>query len=176
MSLSRRLARPLLATSFVVGAVEALRHVDDLAPQAAPIAEKVVPVAQRAVPLPEDPASLVRLTAGVQLVAALALATNRAPRLAATALAVTLVPGSLTTHPFWSATGAERGQHLRGAARDASLLGGLLIAAGDTDGRPGVAWRAQHAGRDARREVAREAKHLRRAAAREAKLVKAKVS
>lgn len=169
MSLSRRLARPLLATTFAVGAVEALRSARDLAPQAAPVADRVVPLARRAVPLPDDPETLVRLTAGVQLAASLALATGRTPRLAAGVLAVTLVPASLTTHPFWSSTGNQRRSDLRAAAVDASLLGGLLIAAGDTDGRPGVAWRARRAGKDARRE----ARHLRRVARQEARIVKA---
>ena len=40
------------------------------------------------------------------------------------------------------------------------MFGGLLIAAVDTEGKPGVAWRAQHAVGSARRE----AKHLRREA------------
>ena len=36
------------------------------------------------------------------------------------------------------------------------MLGGLIIAAGDTEGQPGVAWRTRRAAKDARRE----ARHL----------------
>ena len=46
------------------------------------------------------------------------------------------------------------------------MLGGLLLAAVDTEGKPGVAWRAQHAVGTAKRE----AKHLRREAKAQARL------
>jgi hypothetical protein len=45
------------------------------------------------------------------------------------------------------------------------MLGGLIIAGLDTEGKPGVAWRAKHAASDVRRE----AKHAAKAARREAK-------
>ena len=52
--------------------------------------------------------------------------------------------------------------------KNVSMLGGLLIAGMDTEGKPGLAWRAKHAATDVRRE----AKHIRKAAKREAKLAK----
>jgi hypothetical protein len=51
------------------------------------------------------------------------------------------------------------------------MLGGLIIAAGDTEGKPGVAWRARRAARDARREAG----HLAGTARREAKLAAAQL-
>ena len=45
--------------------------------------------------------------------------------------------------------------------KNLSMLGGLILAAVDTEGRPGVAWRAKHAATGARREarhVAKQAK------------------
>ena len=51
------------------------------------------------------------------------------------------------------------------------MVGGLIIAAGDTDGKPGVAWRARHGVTDARRE----AKRLAHDARREAKLARARI-
>ena len=33
------------------------------------------------------------------------------------------------------------------------MLGGLLLAAVDTEGKPGVAWRARRAAKDVRREA-----------------------
>ena len=51
-------------------------------------------------------------------------------------------------------------------------LGGLMIAGLDTEGRPGLAWRARRAAKDARRE----AKHLAASARREAKLAAAQIS
>ncbi|MDP2774081.1 MAG: hypothetical protein Q8O61_11055, partial [Nocardioides sp.] len=56
--------------------------------------------------------------------------------------------------------------------KNISVLGGLVIAAGDTDGKPGVAWRARRVAKDARRE----AKHLGHSARREAKLAKAQLT
>jgi hypothetical protein len=51
------------------------------------------------------------------------------------------------------------------------MLGGLMIASVDTEGRPGVAWRARRAAKDVRRE----ARHLGRSARREAKLAAAQI-
>ena len=49
---------------------------------------------------------------------------------------------------------------------------GLIIAAGDTDGKPGVVWRTRRVAKDARREAG----HLAATARREARLAKAKVT
>ncbi len=46
--------------------------------------------------------------------------------------------------------------------KNASMLGGLLLAAVDTEGKPGVAWRARRAASDVRREarqLAKDARH-----------------
>jgi putative oxidoreductase len=37
--------------------------------------------------------------------------------------------------------------------KNASMLGGLLIAAADTAGSPSLAWRSRHAARTARRDL-----------------------
>ena len=174
MSLSRLIARPLLATGFVLGGVNALRNSQKFAPKAETVTSKLVPpVKQAGVPLPENPATLVQLNAGVQIAAALALATGRAPRLASGVLAASLVPTTVAGHAFWAETDkTARNQQLLQFGKNLSVLGGLVIAAGDTDGKPGVAWRARRAAKDARRE----AKHLASSARREAKLAKAQLS
>ena len=174
MTLSRKLARPLLASGFVIGAVTALRHVDALAPKAASVADRVVPAAHKAgIPLTNDTRKLVQLNAGVQIFAGLALASGKAPRLGATLLVVTMVPATIVEHPFWSATSPEdkTSQQLH-FVKNLSMLGGALLAAGDTDGKPGVAWRTRRAANDARREAG----HLATSAKREAKLAKANLS
>lgn len=174
MSLSRLVARPLLASGVALGAVNALRNTAAVAPKAAPVTARLVPMAKKVgVPLPEDPATLIRLNAGLQIGGALALATGRAPRLGATVIAATLVPTTLAGHAFWAETNPERKHAQRTQFfKNLSVLGGAIIAAGDTDGRPGVAWRVRRAAKDTRRE----AKHLTTTAKREAKLAKAKVS
>lgn len=176
MSLSRLIARPMLASIFVVGGVNALRNAPALAAKAAPVTDKLVPLAHKAAPqapLPEDPTTMVRINAGVQIVAALTLATGRAPRLSAAVLATTLVPTTAAAHRFWEVDDkAQRNQQQLHFFKNVALFGGLIIAAGDTDGRPGVAWRARRAAKDARRE----ARHLTAAARREAKLAKAQLT
>jgi uncharacterized membrane protein YphA (DoxX/SURF4 family) len=173
MSLSRLIARPMLASIFVVGGVNALRNAPAMAAKAKPVTDRIVPVIQRAVPIPEDPATLIRINSGVQIAGALALATGRAPRLSAAVLAVSLLPTTAAAHRFWEVDDQpQRTQQQLHFFKNVSLLGGLVIAAGDTDGKPGVAWRARRAARDARRE----ARHLTKAARREAKLAKAQLT
>ncbi|MDQ0987608.1 putative oxidoreductase [Streptomyces sp. V2I9] len=100
--------------------------------------------------LPEDPVQLVRLQGAVQLGAGLLLALGRAPRSASAALAVTVVSSALTpylyratgdsdTDPDPEAGAAERAELLA----NVSLLGGLLIAAADTHGKPSLAHRTR---------------------------------
>ena len=87
-------------------------------------------------------------------------------------LAASLVPTTAAGHRFWEVEDTQdRTQQQLHFFKNVSMLGGLIIAAGDTDGKPGVAWRARHAARDARRE----ARHLAQSARQEAKLAKAKV-
>ncbi|HYH35058.1 MAG TPA: DoxX family protein [Nocardioides sp.] len=170
MTISRLLARPMLASMFVVGGVNALKNSETHAVNAAPVTEKIIPLAERAfpqVPIPTEPVTLVRLNAVAQIGAAAMLATGRAPRLSAALLAASLVPTTAAAHRFWEQSDpSQRAQQRIHFFKNVSMLGGLLIAAGDTDGRPGVAWRARRATRDARRE----ARHLAATARREAKL------
>jgi uncharacterized membrane protein YphA (DoxX/SURF4 family) len=123
--------------------------------------------------LPSDPASLARINGGLQLVAGAALATGRAPRLSATALALSLIPTTAAGHRFWEEQDpAARAQQRNHFFKNVSMLGGLVIAAGDTEGQPGLLWRTRRAAKDARRE----ARHLARSARREAALARAKVT
>lgn len=144
MAVSRLIARPLLASMFVVGGYNALKNADALAARAKPVTDKLTEMAPD-VP-GTTPENLVRANAAVQLLAGAALATGRAPRLSALLLAGTLVPTTLGGHRFWEETDpAQKQNQTVHFFKNASMLGGLLIAAGDTEGRPGVAWRTKHA-------------------------------
>ncbi|HSE71917.1 MAG TPA: DoxX family protein [Nocardioidaceae bacterium] len=172
MTVSRLLARPLLASMFVMGGVNALKDSDAATKRAQPVADKVVPAVKKALPnapIPTDTKSLVRINAATQIAAGLALATGRFPRLSALVLAGSLVPTTAAGHRFWEETDqtAKANQKVH-FFKNVSMLGGLMLAALDTEGRPGLAWRAKHAATGVRRE----AKHLRKAAKREAKLAK----
>lgn len=176
MTLVRLIARPLLATTFFFGATNALKNSDALAAKAAKVTDRVVPLAQRVAPgapVPSNPQTLVRLNAGVQIAAAAALALGKAPRLSSTVLAASLVPTTVAGHPFWEETdpAAKNMQRLQ-FFKNAGVLGGLLLAGVDTEGKPGVAWRARHAATSARKDARRLAKDVRR----EAKLAKAQLS
>ncbi len=173
MTVTRLVARPLLASMFVVGGINSLRNAKAMAPQVQPMADRLAAGAQKAqVPLPRDAETQVKINGAVHVVAGLALATGRAPRLASAALAATLVPTTIAGHRFWeeSDPGAKSNQQIH-FFKNASMLGGLLLAAVDTDGKPGMAWRAKRAAGDVRREAKRAAK----SAKREAKLARAQV-
>ena len=73
------------------------------------------------------------------------------------------MPTTIAGHPFW----LEKDKTVRNTQRiqvmkNLSLLGGLLLAAVDTEGKPGVAWRASHGAKAAKRETRRGAKAAKR--------------
>jgi hypothetical protein len=102
------------------------------------------------------------------------LATGRMPRISAAVLASTLVPTTYVGHPFWEEKdAATRAQQRTAFLKNLAVLGGLLLATVDTEGRPGVAYRMHMVSRGAERKAKatkREAKHAAKAARREAKL------
>lgn len=172
MTVTRLLARPMLASMFVVGGINALKNTKASAERAKPVTDKVVPAMQKAapsVPIPTDAETLVRVNAGVQIAAALAFATGRMPRVSALTLAASLVPTTAAGHRYWEESDpTARGNQKVHFFKNVSMFGGLLIAAVDTEGRPGLAWRAKRAASDVRRET----KHVTKAAKREAKLAR----
>lgn len=172
MTVTRLLARPMLASMFVVGGASALKNSEWAASQAKPVTDRLVPMVKKiapTAPIPTDAETLVRISAATQIAAGLALATGRAPRLSSLVLAGTLVPTTFAGHRFWEETDPTlRSQHKTHFFKNVSMLGGLIIAGLDTEGRPGLAWRARHAASDVRRE----ARHVGKAARREAKLAR----
>ncbi|CAN5327535.1 DoxX family membrane protein [soil metagenome] len=170
MTLIRLAARPMLASMFVMGGVDALRNTEEAAARAKPVADQLTRAAERVapqVPMPKDEVTLVRVSAAVQIASALALATGRVPRLSATVLTASLVPTTLAGHRFWeeSDPSIHKNQLLH-FVKNVSAMGGLLLASVDTEGKPGVAWRTKRAVGDVRRE----AKHLSRQAKSQARL------
>ncbi|WP_448625832.1 DoxX family protein [Geodermatophilus sp. URMC 64] len=147
--LVRRIARPLLAASFVYGGIETLRNPQSRVAGARPVVEKVTETADKQLPVqvPRDVEQWVKANAGVHVAAGSLLALGRLPRLSATALAVSVVPTTLAGHRFWEKDGAERTGQLIHFLKNLGLLGGLLIAAVDTEGKPSVGWRARRAAR-----------------------------
>jgi len=167
MSVLRDFARPMLASIFVIQGFDTMLHPERAAARAEPV---VAPLADFVPGMPTTTEDAVRLNGAVQFTAGSLLALGIFPRLSAAAIAVTLVPTTAAGHRFWEVEDEkERAQQRIHFLKNLALFGGLLIAAGDTAGRPSLAWRSRHAVRSARRDVAiatRAAKVSSRAGAR----------
>jgi putative oxidoreductase len=141
MSLSRRVARPLLSAIFVFGGLDAVRHPEGKVAAA----QKVTgPLAEKVPGLPKDPATLVRLNGAVQIGAGALLALGRFRRLAALALIASIIPTTAAGHRFWQEDdeGVKQQQQVH-FLKNLGLLGGLILAAVDTEGSPSLGWRAR---------------------------------
>jgi uncharacterized membrane protein YphA (DoxX/SURF4 family)/vacuolar-type H+-ATPase subunit H len=145
--LIRRIARPLLSAVFIGQGIETLRN-----PSATLEATEPTVAALRSLPepygdkVPSNPETAARINAAVQVSGGLLLATGKLPRIASAALAFTVIPGSLGGHLFWTESDSERKADKRRALlTDLSLLGGLIIAAADTAGKPSLGWRGRQA-------------------------------
>ena len=147
--LIRRIARPLLSVAFIGQGVDALRNPKPAADAARPALDGM-----RQLPdpiganVPTNAENFARVNAAVQVGGGLLLATGKMPRLASAALAFTVIPGSLGGHMFWNQDDPQRkADERRAFMTDLSLLGGLIIAAVDTEGKPSLGWRGRRAAR-----------------------------
>jgi len=105
--------------------------------------------------LPGDVATWVRVNGAVQIVAGTALACGKLPRIAALVLAGSLVPTTIAGHRFWEENDpAKRAGQTTHFLKNVSMLGGLLLAADDTGGRPSIPWRIEQAAGHARERIA----------------------
>lgn len=186
MSPVRRIARPLMAATFVMGGLDQVRNPGSKAAAARPLVERF----HEPLHLPNDPEALVRANGAAMAGAGTLFATGRLPRLSAIILAASLIPTMYAGNRFWQADDATaRTEQRVDFMKNLGLLGGLLIASVDTEGRPGLAWRSRRASRDAHRLAGSAKRDARRAtklakkemavaahsARREAKLAKARV-
>jgi uncharacterized membrane protein YphA (DoxX/SURF4 family) len=112
-------------------------------------------------PVHLDQRQLVLLNGVVHVVGGAMLATGKLPRLAALALAATLVPTTIGGHRFWEESDptARQNQQIH-FFKNVSMMGGLLLASLDTEGRPSLAWRAKRGARHARETVSEQASGL----------------
>ncbi len=145
--LIRRIARPLLSVVFIGQGIDSLLHPKAAAEAAAPAVGGLQalpdPVGSS---IPNNPQTVAQLNAAVQVGGGLLLATGRMPRVASAALAFTVLPANLGAHMFWNETDPQRKTEKRKEfLTDLSLLGGLMIAAADTAGKPSLGWRGRRA-------------------------------
>src|SRR5829696_2269764 len=138
MSLARRAARGALAASFISGGLDQIRNPQPKAGPASPIAK---PIADRVPQLPNDPESLVKLDGAIKVVGGLGMVFGPFARPAALLLAGSMVASTLAGHRFWETTDPDQKVSDRVEFfKNVSLIGGLLIAALDTGGRPSIPW------------------------------------
>jgi uncharacterized membrane protein YphA (DoxX/SURF4 family) len=164
----RRIARPMLAAAFVSGGINTLRNPTPRVETAGPAVDKATNQVLDKIPdqaldkvpdkvvdkIPTDAESLVKINAAAQVGAGIMLGLGKFPRLAALVLAGSTIPTTLAGHAFWDKTDpAERAHQQVQFLKNMGLVGGLLLAAADTHGKPSAAWRAKHAARTAANTV-----------------------
>ena len=136
----------MLSAIFVVSGVKVLLNPDAKVDTAKPLTDKLEPLITKISPqLPTDARTLVRAKAAADVAAGLLLASGNLTRPAAAVLAAGLVPTTISGHPFWQAPKSERAQEQTHFLKNLGLLGGLLLAAADTQGKPGIGYRTSHA-------------------------------
>src|SRR5512133_2607779 len=120
----RAAGRAALAAMFITGGADALLDPGPRAPRAAELG------------LPLEPELAVRVNGATMLVAGTALAVGAWPRLAAAALAGTLVPTTLAGHPYWRvADPAARRQQRTHFFKNVGLFGGALLVLAERPAR-----------------------------------------
>jgi uncharacterized membrane protein YphA (DoxX/SURF4 family) len=163
MNSVRTAARAMLAGVFVAGGVHGLANAEHLVPAAKRVTDRIAPTLRRIHPsLPTDAHTMVQLDHATKLVGGLLLVTAlRRP--AAIVLAGSLIPTTLAGHRFWeSEDPADRSAQQTHFLKNLGLIGGLLLVAVDTEGRPGLRWRMGAAGRrlhHSQRRTARTISH-----------------
>jgi uncharacterized membrane protein YphA (DoxX/SURF4 family) len=140
VTLAEAIARPMISAVFVYGGLDSLRHPRDKVPAAEDVLAPVTDITGI------DPARLVMINGAIQVGAGVALAVGFLPRPAAIALAASLVPTTLAGHRFWEhGDQKERAGHTIHFLKNVAMLGGLVLAATSTGGRPSVPWRVKRA-------------------------------
>lgn len=151
MTLSRRLARPLLGSIFVTGGLDSFRRPGSKVGPAEPVVGRLQ---KTPLPLPSDTEAVIRLNGGAQVVAGTLLSLGRLPRLSAAVLAGSLIPTTWAGHRFWEETdpSAKGGQQVH-FFKNVAILGGLVLAAVDTEGSPSLGYRARRRAKAARKQA-----------------------
>ena len=152
MSLVRLIARPMLASAYISNGLWRVRNSESSGEALKPFFK----AAEKAVPVPFDAQTIARGAGIAQIGAGTLLAIGKFPRISATILAGTYLLDIVATSKEDTKT-HEAQKHTRRKASEnqrpsllvrTSLLGGALLASVDTAGKPGLAWRAQHAAED----------------------------
>lgn len=152
----RKIARPMLASVYVIDGVETLLNPAGHKEAADSVLKKVRALTPREYRgfLPKSPETAAQIVAATKAGAGASFAIGKFPRLSATLLAATALPTIVGRHAFWEAEDDdEKSRRRTGALTDLGLAGGVLLATVDNDGKPDLKWRAQHAAQAAQKNV-----------------------
>lgn len=154
MTLVRVLARPLLASSFVLTGIDRLRNTDSTATALRPALDRINKAVPSAQSLTGNEKQVAKVLGAAHLGAAVLLSIGRFSRLSALVLVGTSTLNTVVEfNTADSSTAQARKQRRNQLVKNLSLIGAVLIAAVDTNGRPSWAWRAEHFAEEARRSA-----------------------
>ena len=135
----------MLASMFIAGGLDAARNPETKVKAAEAVTQ---PFKDMLPLLPQDTATLVKLNGIAQVGAGTLLAVGRYPRLASCVLIGSIIPTTFAGHRFWEEIDNEtRRQQQTHFLKNVGLLGGLILAALDTEGAPSLGWRARRGAR-----------------------------
>ncbi|MCG7291952.1 DoxX family protein [Corynebacterium afermentans] len=152
----RKIARPMLASVYVIDGVETLLNPAGHKDSADSVLKKLRDLTPREYRgfLPKSPETAAQIIGATKAGAGASFAIGKFPRLSATLLAATALPTVMGRHAFWEAEDDDEKARLRtGALTDLGLAGGVLLATVDNNGKPDLKWRAQHAAEAAQKNV-----------------------
>lgn len=142
--LLRKIARPLLATWFIHDGIDAARHPAVHVVTARGPVDRATDALGRTPFTDRQLRTCVQVHGGLTVAAGIALAVGRTPRLAALSLAALTLPLAVAEQPFTSGP-RTRAARTEPFVRRLGALGAALLAGVDSEGRPGMAWRFEHA-------------------------------
>ena len=153
MTLIRRIARPMLGATFIYSGVEKLRNPDEAAEELSPALDDIAGFYSQADQLAAKPRLTAQVIGGVQIAAGVALAVGKFPRVAAVTLCGVHKLNSYAEYRSaeLNSPGDEVAQR-KTLVKNISLLGGLGLAMVDLDGKPSLAWRAEHISKRAKKQ------------------------
>ena len=147
MNVFRFAARTALASYFVVNGAKAFLNPEPLVADAEPVADKLLTQLTNVLPasaaayLPENTKGLVRGIGAAQAIGGAMLATGIGRRLGAALLTATMIPSVAAANPLDKSNAGP--QALTSFLTNVALMGGVGLAAQDTEGRPTLAWQAK---------------------------------
>ncbi len=178
MSLLRFVARSLFASYFIADGVKAVRKPAESAPDAERVTSKIAPLVQRVVPasvssyVPERAETWVRIVGAAQIAGGVMFATGIGRRLGALLLAKSSLINLAVAWPEKDAAAAVKEAQRGECLRQAALLGAASLATFDTQGKPSLQWRADHATQEAKKKAQETKKKAEEKAAAVAKAAK----